>query len=117
MGVPGWLLRIVIGFLTDREFLVRFKGKTSSRKSLPGGGPQGTRLGLFLFLILINAAGCGRLHEHLGKYATRGLNKRTPILKTHMKYVDDMTEAVAINLKKFNVPNPDPNPTPATGLP
>ena len=110
MGVPGWLLRIVIGFLTDRELLVRFKGKTSSRKSLPGGGPQGTRLGLFLFLILINAAGCGRLQEHLGKYATRGLNKRTPILKTHMKYVDDMTEAVAINLKKFIVPNPDPNP-------
>ena len=54
MGVPGWLLRIVIGFLTDRELLVRFKGKTSSRKSLPGGGPQGTRLGLFFFLILIN---------------------------------------------------------------
>ena len=56
MGVPGWVLKIVIGFLTDRELLVRYKGKTSSRKSLPGGGPQGTRLGLFLFLILINAA-------------------------------------------------------------
>ena len=26
MGVPGWLLRIVIGFLRERELIVRFKG-------------------------------------------------------------------------------------------
>ena len=42
MGVPGWLLRIVIAFLTDRELILRYKGRTSDRKSLPGGGPQGT---------------------------------------------------------------------------
>ena len=40
MGVPAWLLRIV----------VRFKGATSSVKSLPRGGPQGTLLGLLLFI-------------------------------------------------------------------
>ena len=57
MGVPGWLLRIVIGFLTEREMVLRYKGGCSGKKPLPGGGPQGTRLGLFLFLILINAAG------------------------------------------------------------
>ena len=57
LGVPGWLLRIVMGFLENRELEVNFKGETSSRKRLPGGGPQGTILGLFLFLILINAAG------------------------------------------------------------
>ena len=101
---------IVIGFLTDRELLVRYKGKTSSRKSLPGGGPQGTRLGLFLFLILINAAGCGLLQEHMGNHITKGMNKRTLIPKIHLKYVDDMTEAVAINLKHFIIPNPDTNP-------
>ena len=65
MGVPGWLLRIIIGFLTERELIVRFKGVCSSRKSLPGGGPQGTRLGVFLFLILTNATGYGELEQHM----------------------------------------------------
>ena len=57
MGCPGWLLKVVIAFLTDRQMLVRYKGKRSSVKSLPGGGPQGTLLGLFLFLVLINDTG------------------------------------------------------------
>ena len=34
MDVPEWLLRIVIGFLTDRELIVRYKGRTSGRKLL-----------------------------------------------------------------------------------
>jgi hypothetical protein len=70
MGVPAWLLRIVIGFLTDREMILRYKGRTSGRKLLPGGGPQGTRLGLFLFLILINAAGYDLL-DYYEKIMTR----------------------------------------------
>ena len=57
LGVPGWLLQIVIGFLEDRELEVKYKDEKSGRKKLPGGGPQGTILGMFLFLILINAAG------------------------------------------------------------
>ena len=57
MGVPGWLLKIIIGFLSDRELILRYKGGQSDRKSLPGGSPQGTRLGMFLFLIMINFAG------------------------------------------------------------
>ena len=57
MGVPGWLLSIIIGFLTNRELILRYKGGQSDRKRLPGGSPQGTRLGMFLFLIMINIAG------------------------------------------------------------
>ena len=57
MGVPGWLLYIVMGFLSDREMVVNFKGETSSKKPLPGGGPQGTLLGLLLFLVLVNFCG------------------------------------------------------------
>ena len=56
MGVPSWLLKIVISFLKDRSMVVRYKGQTSSMKNLPGGGPQGALLGLFLFLVLINGA-------------------------------------------------------------
>ena len=57
MGVPAWLLKIVMAFLSDRTMVIRFKGATSSVKSLPGGGPQGTLLGLLLFIVLINDLG------------------------------------------------------------
>ena len=57
LGVPGWLLQIVIGFLENRVMEVHFKGEQSEQKILPGGGPQGTILGMFLFLIFINGAG------------------------------------------------------------
>ena len=54
MGVPGWLLKIIIGFLSERELIVRYKGCESERKRLPGGSLQGTRLGIFLFLFIWN---------------------------------------------------------------
>ena len=109
MVVPGWLLRIVIGFLTDRELIVRYKGRTSDRKSLPGGGHQGTRLGLFLFLILINAAGYEQLTENMGQHITQKKNKRAKIPNIHLKFVDDMTLAEALNLRDCLVPNLDPD--------
>ena len=65
MGVPGWLLKLVIAFLTDRSMILRYKGVSSSKHPLPGGGPQGTLLGLFLFLILINYAGFNDLQTNI----------------------------------------------------
>ena len=108
MGVPGWLLKIVIGFLSNRELIVRHKGTTSSVKSMPGGGPQGTKLGLFLFLILINALGYPDLEQNLGVKITEKPCKRSPIQKAHVKYVDDLSIAQSINLKECVVPNPNP---------
>ena len=57
MGVPGWLLKVVMAFLSNRKMVLRYKGEVSSLKDLPGGGPQGTLLGLLLFLVYINEAG------------------------------------------------------------
>ena len=72
MGVPGWLLRVVMGFLTYRKLILRYKGGSSSKKSLPGGAPQETRLGLFLFLILINDAGYQyQYHKNMGQLSLR----------------------------------------------
>ena len=109
MGVPGWLLRIVMGFLTERELIVRYKGGTSDRKMLPGGGPQGTILGLFLFMILINAAGYNNLERNMGYQITQKKSKRNVIPNIHMKFVDDMTLAGTMNLRECLVPNPDTN--------
>ena len=47
MGVPGWLLKIIIGFLEERKLVVTFNGARSDSKDMPGGGPQGTVLGMF----------------------------------------------------------------------
>ena len=110
MGVPGWLLKIVAGFLTDREMILRYKGGSSSRKPLPGGSPQGTRLGLLLFLVLINAAGYQDLVKNMGERITVNLGKRKPLQYTHMKYVDDMSMMQSINLKETLIPNPVSNP-------
>ena len=99
MGVPGWLLKIVIGFLEERQLIVTYNGATSGTKQMPGGGPQGTVLGMFLFLILINKAGIKDQNRRLGEKLTAAVSKRDEMENIHVKYVDDMTIAHAINLK------------------
>ena len=110
LGTPGWLLKIVMAFLTDRRMILKYKGCESREETLPGGGPQGTKLGLFLFLILINSAGYkpNKICQKLGEKVTSG--KRKPILQSQEKYIDDMTQLAAINVKKATIMDPNPNP-------
>ena len=56
MQVPGWLLRILASYLTGRSMVLKFRGAESSRFSLPASTPQGTFLGIFLFIISFNGA-------------------------------------------------------------
>ena len=99
MGVPGWLFNIVVAFLTNRELVVNYNGEKSESKKMPGGGPQGTVLGIFLFLVLINDAGFKYEHRSLGVKLTRPVNGKTQIRNTHLKYGGDLTIAEAIKLK------------------
>ena len=72
------------------------------QKRLPGGSPQGTRLGMFLFLVLINHAGIPVDDQilNIGDQITTSKNKRKTMEKTHMKYINDLSIAAAINLKE-----------------
>ena len=97
MGVPGWLLRIVISFLKDRKLIVNYKGKKSSVKSLPGGGPQGTILALLLFIVLINDIGFEGQTNNVGDLITSKRNMKF-VNEIHLKYVDDLTLAEAIDM-------------------
>ena len=75
MGVPGWLLNIVMGFLSERILRVSYKGAVARDRSLPGGGPQGTLLGFLLFLILINYCGFENFETNFGATITNPKRK------------------------------------------
>ena len=105
MGVPGWLLNIVMGFLSERSMTVKYNGEVSDAKSLPGGGPQGTLLGLLLFLVLINFCGY-EAKPRLGETITNPKKKFSPAT-FHSKFVDDLTIAEALNIKESVIPNRD----------
>ena len=78
--------------------ILRYKGASSSKKMLPGGGPQGTLLGLFLFLILINDVGFKDQMNDLGEISTCK-RKLREVNELHLKYVDDLALAEAVDLK------------------
>ena len=83
--------------------MVAYKGEKSENKKMPGGGPQGTVLGIFLFLILITEAGFADEDRSLGNKMTKAANKRKSTKNIHLKYVDDLT--IAESLSQNNVLN------------
>ena len=91
MHVPGWLLLILISYLTERSMYMRYKGSSSSRKLLPGSSPQGAFLGILLFIIIFNGA------------ALRPAVPRNYI-SLNLKYIDDLSMLQSFNLKKTNDP-------------
>jgi hypothetical protein len=104
-------LFIVMAFLTERELILRYKGKSSGRKYLPGGSPQETQLSMFLFQILINFTGFDScdLQKHIESVITKPLAERKPILNSHMKYIVDLSYVRSMDLKKCLKLNTDEN--------
>ena len=90
MGAPAWLLRIVIGFLSERKLLLRWKGVEASIKSMPGGGPAGTVLGLFAFIIIFNGAGPPSSTSNLAATMAGPSSLSQPIPVKKAKFIDDL---------------------------
>ena len=79
---------------------VRYKGKVSSPRYLPGGGPQGTLLGLLLFIVLINDVGFSEQVNNAGELATK-MRTMELVNKIHLKFIDDLTIAESVNLRQL----------------
>jgi hypothetical protein len=105
MGCPGWLLKIVLSYLTGRELTVRWKGQMSNKKPLYSGTGQGTILGMFLFCVMFNGAGPPESIETVGKTITQTRKKRKAIEKGKKKWVDDMSVLVPVRLSDCLVPD------------
>ena len=102
MSVPGWLLKIIISYLTGRTMVLKFQGAVSSPRSLPGSAPQGVFLGCFLFMVKFNGA-------LLRPNIPRPLPAPEPIMGSNstactVKYIDDASQARALKLRKSLLP-------------
>ena len=105
-GVPGWLLKILLSYLTDRNMILRYKGVNSSRYFMPGGSPQGTLLGVLLYLVYVSDIGMNL--PPLEQISTNTYDIQSipypPPLPTsesecRLKYVDDLTLGECVNLQ------------------
>ena len=88
-----------MGFLMERQLVVAHMGEESGKKQMPGGGPQGTVLGMLLFIVLINSAGFPEEDRTFGARITKASHVRSAVTSLHLKYVDDLTLLESIDLK------------------
>ena len=103
MKVPAWLLKILMSYLSERTMILKVNNKVSSSKSLPAGVPQGAFLGGLIFIIKFN----GALRRPSIPRIISGSKKSLTV-----KYVDDESVAVDVDLKKSLIPDPVEKPRP-----
>ena len=120
MHVLPWLLLILTSYLTERSMIMTYAGASSSPKDLPGSSPQGAFLGIFFFVVKYNAASLRPIIPRI-IFNTRCLLKRIKCNKNsckehstdmHALYIDDLSEAEAVNLKKRLLNDPVVRPFP-----
>ena len=120
MNVPMWLLRLILSYLEHRKMIIRFRGCKSDPEDIPGGTPQGTLLGVILYLLYINPVGFPAeitvkisdiLHEYwniLDEIPQPVPNNDSlPINMQAVKFMDDATLQEAVNLLTQLVPGTD----------
>ena len=94
MHTPAWLLRIIISYLSGRSMFLTYRGAESKQRMLPGGGTQRAYLGGIIFMLKYNGAFLRPpIPRNLIGPASESKAKK-------VKYVDDGTVAVSINLKR-----------------
>ena len=114
--LPGWLIRILIGYLTNRKLRIKYKSKISKEWDIFGGGGQGCPLGFWIFCFMIDRAGPRANQKTIGETITQPTKHRQKINKTKKKWVDDFTVLASVDLKQHLVTDPAPvQPVPWRG--
>ena len=111
LKVPQWLLRLILSYLQNRKMILRFRNCSSDPKDLPGGCPQGTLIGVILYILYINPIGFPgevtlQVNDIVNKYWNTlddlpDLSSSNITLPTTMniaKYMDDVTIQEAVDL-------------------
>jgi hypothetical protein len=106
MGIPGYLLNLIISYMTNRRMKVKYNETMSDEQPLPGGSPQGSLLSVIIFCIY--TSGCGMKLENQIKEATPGDYHQMPFNQPmrnenqiRLKYIDDTSMAAKIALEQL----------------
>ena len=106
MGVPAYLLIIIISYLSNREMQVRHNGVFSDKKDLRGGSPQGALFSVIFFCIY--STSCGMSLKRELKTTDREELPELPVgqkMRTRdevrVKYVDDASVAVKLLINEL----------------
>ena len=102
MHVPGFLLAILVSYLTRRQLIVRYKGAKSTPRTLDSGATQGAKTGNLIFIVKFNGA---LLRPPIPRPITRNR-------AIQEKYIDDQAVAASINLKKSLIKETEARPFP-----
>ena len=86
--------------------ILEYRGEYSNKKLLPGGGPQGAYLGGLIFIVKYNGA---FLRPPVPRNITGEVTKSK---SEKVKFIDDGSVAVSINLKTSLIPDPVRRPCP-----
>ena len=57
LRIPQWLLRLILSYLMNRKMILRFRKCCSHPRCMSGGCPQGTLIGVILYILYINPIG------------------------------------------------------------
>ena len=106
MHTPAWLLKIIMSYLSHRSMFLSYNGAQSTLKSLPGGGPQGAYLGGIIFIIKYNGA---LLRPPIPRPIQGPISKSKA---QKVKFIDDGTITVSVDLKDSLIPDPVRRPSP-----
>ena len=107
--IPGWLLKIVVSYLSGRTLTLRRQQHTSGTEQMPGGTGAGTPLGLLLFLVLFNGAGPKASKVSIGEQITVPRRQRKPMDKGKVKWVDDGSLMASLDMARCLVPDTRPD--------
>ena len=122
LAVPQWILRVILSYLELRTMIVRFRGCQSEEKLIPGSAPQGTLLGVILYILYINPISFPgevtlEIHDVLTSYwehysipsyeNTQHSSSQLPETMYAAKFMDDVTCQEVIDIDTALVSNID----------